>query len=400
MGRVPWRTWLGLMDPVTVTLHQGPEALASLAGPLGSAGLLPAALPEMDPDYLATGLEGGLPAALIAANTGGPVAYMPFVLRLSNLALKLGPLKVLKLPCRQLRLMGVSRRDGSDEAVLDALFDCLLSHFRWDVADICDFPKDDFLFPYLASDRRLPRHGLHIMNTVYEPRHIDIKGTYDGYLKSQFTYETRYNLRRKRRLLEASAPTTLRRYTSGDNVEEFLREAERIAVKTYQRRQGLATIAHNPEMRRRLEFQAERGWLRSYLLFSGDHPCAYCYGTLYRRTFSYAIIGYDPGFRRFSPGSVLLCMILEDLFGTGVAQDLDFGITSADYKELFSTSTRTIFYSRLYPSGSYAQMLRRLEVGWEAIRSRLVAMVRKTPLRSVIRRASLPTTPSVEPPCQ
>jgi CelD/BcsL family acetyltransferase involved in cellulose biosynthesis len=365
-----------------IDCYQGEVALSRLLSPLTAAGLLPAPVPEMEPEYLAAGFEGENPAALVASNEFGPVAYMPFIIRPGSVRLKLGRMTVAKFPCRQLRLFGVSSRDRTGPDVLQGLLAHLLDRFRWDVADLADFPTDNGFYEYLSNGRDSSGLRLWAKNKVYEPLYIDIEGSYESYLKKNFGSKTRFNLKRNRRRLEEHAPgkVVLRIYTLVDQVGDFLRDAGRIAVQTYQWQRGLPTVTDTPAMRQSISFQAERGWFRGYILFVDEQPGAYCYGFIYKRTFLYKIVGYDPDYQRFSPGTVLLCMILEDLFATGLAKQLDFGITSADYKEVFYTSKREIFYSRLYPPGRYARLLSGLEGAWEFARSRAVGLARRTPI--------------------
>jgi hypothetical protein len=85
----------------------GREALRALAAPLrDAAGLLPAPLPGMDPQYLADGLEGNEPGAMVAYRGGRPIAYMTYALQRADFPVALGSLRLARLPYRRLRLFG------------------------------------------------------------------------------------------------------------------------------------------------------------------------------------------------------------------------------------------------------------------------------------------------------
>ena len=53
------------------------------------------------------------------------------------------------------------------------------------------------------------------------------------------------------------------------------------------------------------------GWLRAYLLYLGDRPCAFWIGMLYNGPFVSEYMSYDPEFRQFSPGMVLIMRVIE-----------------------------------------------------------------------------------------
>ena len=111
-------------------------------------------------------------------------------------------------------------------------------------------------------------------------------------------------------------------------------EAEEIAKKTYHRGLGVG-FADKPDVRARLELAAKKGWLRANVLYIGERPVAFWIGMLYHGSFISEYMGYDPEFRRFSPGMVLIMKVIEGFCSaaTGDAvKDLDFGLGDAEYK--------------------------------------------------------------------
>jgi CelD/BcsL family acetyltransferase involved in cellulose biosynthesis len=71
-------------------------------------------------------------------------------------------------------------------------------------------------------------------------------------------------------------------------------------------------------------FFARQGWLRIYILYVDDLPCAFLIGQLYNRTFYCQHAGYQPAFAHFSVGSLLTAWALEDIGAAGVEQ-VDLG---------------------------------------------------------------------------
>src|SRR4051812_39085339 len=95
-----------LSKSVTVVRYTGSEALRKLSAPLRAAGLLPAPIIEMDPEFLSEGFEGKEPGALVAYRDDRPVAYLPYILRSIKFRVLFGPTRFGRFPCRQLVLYG------------------------------------------------------------------------------------------------------------------------------------------------------------------------------------------------------------------------------------------------------------------------------------------------------
>jgi hypothetical protein len=108
---------------------------------------------------------------------------------------------------------------------------------------------------------------------------------------------------------------------------------EEIAQKTYQRGLG-AGFVYDDENLHRMSLSANRGWLRAYLLYINKRPCAFWAGTLYEDVFYLDFTGYDPQFRQYEPGTVLLVRMIEDLCQHGIRK-VDFGYGEAFYKQRF-----------------------------------------------------------------
>jgi len=116
-------------------------------------------------------------------------------------------------------------------------------------------------------------------------------------------------------------------------LEPMIQDVEEIAKRTYHRGLGVGFV-DGAETRQRLQLAAQNGWLRAYILYVADRPCAFWIGTQYRRTVYGDFTGYDPSYRKYSPGIFLLLRIIEDLCNDGV-KEIDFGIGDAWYKQYF-----------------------------------------------------------------
>jgi hypothetical protein len=147
----------------------------------------------------------------------------------------------------------------------------------------------------------------------------------------------RYWLRRMPRLLEKDYPgkVKLRTFQNREDVLLLCNDVEKIAKKTYQRGIGSGFV-NNLENQRRMALEADRGWLRAYILYINDRPCAFWIGELYRRRFYLAFTGYDPVFKKYELGTIVFTKMLDDLCTlTGNVREMDFGFGDAFYKQRF-----------------------------------------------------------------
>lgn len=117
----------------------------------------------------------------------------------------------------------------------------------------------------------------------------------------------------------------------------LLGDVEEIAKKTYQRGLGVGFV-HTSETRQRLHLEACKGWLRIYVLYAGDKPCAFWMGNVHRETFYSGNIGYNPGYQQYSPGTFLFSRMIEDFCVEGL-KEVDFGLGDAMYKQRFGNSS-------------------------------------------------------------
>ena len=123
-------------------------------------------------------------------------------------------------------------------------------------------------------------------------------------------------------------------FSQPSDVNEMIGQMEYVARRTYQRGLGVG-FADQASERERLQFKADRGWLRAYLLYLGGTPCAFWCGTLYRGVLHSDYLGYDPAFREFSPGIYLIVRTIEEFCKLGPdreVQAIDFGLGDAKYK--------------------------------------------------------------------
>jgi CelD/BcsL family acetyltransferase involved in cellulose biosynthesis len=115
-----------------------------------------------------------------------------------------------------------------------------------------------------------------------------------------------------------------------------LDKAHHISIYTWQsRRLGLRIKNSNGE-RDFLRRIAAAGAMRCYVLEQADKPLAFALGTQWKGRFHYRELGFDSAFAEYSPGTVLLHRLLEDLTEHDSPRLFDFGGGDADYKRQFA----------------------------------------------------------------
>ena len=71
----------------------------------------------------------------------------------------------------------------------------------------------------------------------------------------------------------------------------------------------------------------------------GGKPIAYAFCRMHNDIITYALLGYDPAFSNWSPGTILLLLVIERLFTQGIFRVFDFGGMAAEYKSFFATGS-------------------------------------------------------------
>jgi len=160
---------------------------------------------------------------------------------------------------------------------------------------------------------------------------LSLPSTWEAFLKSR-KKKHRNELSRYPRVLDRKfgEQWSIKRYDTQALAREFVGAAEVIASKTYHR--GLEVgFRYNEEYVQRVALDARHERLRGYVLYIEDEPKAFYYGFIYKTTLHLAATGFDPAYRSYELGTILLMRIFQDCCGTEV-KVIDFGLGDADYK--------------------------------------------------------------------
>lgn len=129
----------------------------------------------------------------------------------------------------------------------------------------------------------------------------------------------------------------LLRYENAESVDVFLDEARKIAAESWQKRLLNRPLDENVPRREVLMAMARNGMLRSYLLKSGDTPCAFMVGFQCNGVYNFYEAAYCSRFAKYSPGKTLLYLIFLDLFAHKKPDIFYFGSGEDAYKHRYAT---------------------------------------------------------------
>jgi len=167
--------------------------------------------------------------------------------------------------------------------------------------------------------------------------YVSLEGDFENYLAG-WSSKARYNLKRSvRKIQEQNGNTALEIFSEPGQMDAFLRQAAAISKNTYQSRLLNSGLSYDEAKSAAMSARAARGEGRGYLLRDQGEAIAFAWCAGYGDRLTYEVVGYQEAAAASSPGSVLLYLILEDLFALQRFRIFDFGVGDAPYKRQFST---------------------------------------------------------------
>lgn len=216
------------------------------------------------------------------------------------------------------------------DLLLDAEVDCVYMD---------TVPMED---PFLKSATQPWRkHYLVYAPGGPRPWHLlQIPASSEAYL-SRMSSKARADLKKGKKLATSvGGKLEVTRIDSEHQVGDFLADAVRVSQNSWQYDILGDRMTDSEEERAWSKSLARAGLLRSYLLKCGDRACAFVVGHQFKGVFHHVEIGYDREFSKYSPGTVLLLMLIQDLCDYAPPTLLNFGMGDADYKRRFGSMQR------------------------------------------------------------
>jgi hypothetical protein len=292
---------------------------------------------QTDPDYVLWSLDGEAqvlrPHILAVDRDGRTDAILVARLSRSRLPSKLGYATVYAPVVRALSVVHDGLLGERDCGVAEAVLDELFAGLELGVADIVLFrqlPRESPLRE--AAQARagfLTRQRITRTDLRWQ---IDLPDTFDEYVKS-LSSATRKSIRRTAAQVERTfgERLSIRRFPDMGDLDTYVRDAESIAARTYQRGLGVGFLDDEPQQAR-ARMLVEHGWFRGYVLYLDGRPVAFEQGEAYRNRFVSRYAGYDPAHSQSRIGAYLLTKVIESLVDDPQISVFDFGFGDAQYK--------------------------------------------------------------------
>lgn len=275
------------------------------------------------------------PHVLVLYRDGSPVAMLVGRIVHSEVEARLGYLRLFKKSATSLTFVhGGQAGDLSDENSR-VLVSEVMGSLRKGEADLAEFR-------FVRANSALYRAINLFPNALMRDRFPILQGHWGallpanaGELYAKLSPKSRKNLKWQAKKLSESfnGNISIGLFREREDLPQMFHEVESVARKTYHRALGFG-FSDTPEMRQRMQLEAQKGWLRAYVLYVGGKPGAFWIGSMCNGIFHSAFLGYDDDHARFSPGIFLITRVLETFCAEGV-REVDFGLGEAEYKQRF-----------------------------------------------------------------
>ena len=239
-----------------------------------------------------------------------------------------------------------------------------------------DFPRLSFI-----------RNCIRYVPEQFHHHGIELTGTFEKYLKDLRSKARHELLRKMRRFGQRfGEQQSFREFQRPEEMKAYHALALEVSRKTYQDRLLQAGLPDDESFFGILHEYASAGKMRGYLLLDGESPIAYSYCRAQGRSLFYVHTGYDPGYREWSPGLVMLYHIVERFFAEGQYRVLDFGSGESQWKEYYSNTTARcarVYYFRKTPRNLMRLLAHRAAI---ASSDRIVRMIDALGLKQKVKR--------------
>jgi hypothetical protein len=199
-----------------------------------------------------------------------------------------------------------------------------------------------YSLPCLEDQRkgiRITNNFIHHVYSVYKHYYVDTSGCFDHYM-ARYKGKALNTLKRKTNKIVKSNKSTdsFREFSSVDEVDEFLLIAKSISKTSYQEKLLGRFLPASLEFEDKMRNLANQGLFRGFILYAEDKPIAYNLCPIYGNgVMLYDFTGYNPGYAKYSPGTVLQLKIIETCFLDPRIFVYDLCSGEGRHKEFFAT---------------------------------------------------------------
>lgn len=217
---------------------------------------------------------------------------------------------------------------------------------RWDVIQFGYLAEEGLLARFLGAGN----FGSGVRRVERTPAPFVRRERSIAEYMARFGSKTRYNLNREKKTLFEKFGVTFERARTQGDVDTgmgalFDLHGARIADK------GIRSTFSGEKIR---EFHRsiaktffELGWLRLYFLRKDQLVISVAYGFLFKDRFYYYQTGFDPLWKKYSVGKLLILRIIEDLYVEGTLE-FDFLGGEDDYKNFWAQDRRYLVTHQIF----------------------------------------------------
>jgi CelD/BcsL family acetyltransferase involved in cellulose biosynthesis len=279
--------------------------------------------------------EGAEPHIIVIERNGRPDAIVVGMLTVSNLRERIA---YVSLPISNVRTLSFAYRgflgkqtEENCNLVLNEI-ERSLRRREADIALLGYVREDSPLYQVAARPQSVWTRGVSSASQTHWK--MNITEAQDG-IFATISGDHKRKLRAEAKKFRAAfSDLEVVRFEGSERFDVLMNDAEQVAATTYQRALG-AGFSNTKSVRDLLALEAEKGWLRAYILYFGGRPGAFWIGSVYNGVFLSEYLAHDPAHAKFSPGTFLLMQAMEEFQGAQIT-GIDFGIGDALYKQRFS----------------------------------------------------------------
>ena len=276
------------------------------------------------------------PHVIILWKNGSPETMLVGRIEDVQMKYKISYKVIFKPKVRSLTILNGGILGNTSHDNCTALISELIKSLKQQEADIVSFTEIPVDSPIYKLARTVPgfmfRDHFPVVDIWYR---MTLPVSIDDFYKGRSTAKrTKLRSLFKRLEKDYSGNIVIKTFHEMDQIKKFCRDAEEISRKTYQFAYD-GGFTCNIEMLHLLNLLSERNYLRAYILYVEGNPCAYWIGILHKNT-SYGIqggTGYNPEYKKYEVGTLLLINMIEDLCNDSQVQFIDFGRGDSFYKQ-------------------------------------------------------------------
>lgn len=275
------------------------------------------------------------PHVILLLRNGRPDALLVGRLERKKIVYRVGYVRMPGIPTLNLTFVYGCLRGNSSERNSLAFVQSIIGSLGRGEADVAYFHHPDtksslyhaaIELPGFSSRDHAPRAEDHYFMQL--PDSLD-----QVYLRLSKNHRADLRRKAKKLLGRFEGRTEIKCFRTPQDMEIAYPLMEAIAKKTYQRGLGVG-FQDTPLTRQRLNLFAQKGWMRTYLLYLGGVPCAFWAGAICHGVFCSDYLAFDPDFGDVSPGTFLMTNAIGTLCRER-ATEIDFGHGEGRYKEQF-----------------------------------------------------------------